>query len=284
MVPYRRGMLQGPPPSRAATPAWRRLVVVLTVTLTVLAGWLVPATSAEAKAPKATQLSTSTVPVGGGTRITITGKNLSKVKAVYVGSTKVKKVTHVSKSKIRFTAPKHAAGRVSIKLLVGKKKYSTSLRLTYVTSTTGTPGTATPGASSAEAAVFVLTNQARAVARTCGGKAMPAVPALTWNSTLAGVARAHSADMATHGYFAHNSQDGTDPGTRITRAGYRWSSWAENIAAGYPTPADVVAGWLASPGHCENIMSASVTELGVGYATGGSYGTYWTQDFGRPAA
>jgi len=29
-------------------------------------------------------------------------------------------------------------------------------------------------------------------------------------------------------------------------------------------------------------MSANFTELGVGVATGGDYGIYWTQDFGKP--
>lgn len=262
-------------PSQPATTARRRLAVVLTVVVTLLAGWFVPATSAEAKAPKATHLSPASVQAIGGTRVTITGKNLSKVKAVYVGSTKVKKVTHVSKSKIRFTAPRHAVGTAKIKLLVGKKKYSTSLRLTYTA--------ATRDPNSFEAAILQLTNEARATARSCGSTTMPAAPALTGNGTLASTAYAHSADMAAHNYFSHDSRDGTSFSTRITRAGYAWSRAGENIAAGYATPADVMKAWLASPGHCENIMSAGFTELGVGYATGGKYGTYWTQDFGRPA-
>ena len=43
-----------------------------------------------------------------------------------------------------------------------------------------------------------------------------------------------------------------------------------------------MAGWIASTGHCKNIFSAALTELGVGYAEGGAYGKYWVQDFGRP--
>jgi uncharacterized protein YkwD len=268
-------MLQGSP-GRAATPALRRLAVALTVVLTVLAGWFVPATDAQAAAPKATLLSPAGVSTAGGTRITITGKNLTKVKAVYLGSTKVKKVTHVSKSKIRITAPSHAAGTVKVTLLVGKKKYSTSLRLTYVSNT--------PGANSFEAEVFRLTNNARGAARACGSTRMPKVPALAWSATLGGTARAHSADMAANKYFAHASQDGTSFSDRISQAGYRWTSVAENIAAGQQTPAAVVSAWLNSPGHCRNIMSSQVTQLGVGYAAGGTYGSYWTQDFGKPAA
>jgi uncharacterized protein YkwD len=268
-------MLQVLPPNRAATPA-RRLVVVLTVVLTVLAGWFVPVTSAEAKTPTATRLSTTSVHTAGGKRIAITGKNLSKVTAVYVGSTKVKKVTHVSSTRLKFTAPRHAVGTVKVRLVVGTKKYATSLRLTY-TAYVRSP-------NSAEAEVLRLTNAARATARKCGDTAMPVVPALTWSGVLAGTAYAHGADMAARNYFAHTSKDGTSFDKRITQAGYRWNSVGENIAAGYPTAADVVKGWLKSPGHCRNIMSPNFTQLGVGLATGGKYGTYWTQDFGRPAA
>ena len=33
-------------------------------------------------------------------------------------------------------------------------------------------------------------------------------------------------------------------------------------------------------GHCSNILNGDATEIGVGYYAGGSWGTYWTQDFG----
>ena len=40
-------------------------------------------------------------------------------------------------------------------------------------------------------------------------------------------------------------------------------------------------GWLASSGHCANIMRASFSELGAASASnqGSTYGTYWTQVF-----
>lgn len=254
----------------------RRLAVVLTLLVTAVTGWFVPANTAEAKAPTAARLSPTSVGASGGARVTITGKNLSKVKAVYVDTTKVKSVTHVSRTRIRFTAPRHAVGTATVRLVVGKRTYSTSLRLVYVDDT--------PGATAYEADVFRLTNKARGTARTCGTKRMGKVPALTWNTALATAAKGHSSDMATHDFFSHDSSDGTSFSTRITRAGYAWRSVGENIAAGYPTAATVVAGWLKSPGHCENIMSAGFTQIGIGRATGGSYGSYWTQDFGRPAS
>ncbi len=137
-----------------------------------------------------------------------------------------------------------------------------------------------PTPSSYAQQVLTLTNQARAQARTCGSTSYPAAPALTWNAQLATAAQGHATDMATHNYFDHNSQDGRTPWQRIAAAGYSGSALAENIAAGQSTPQAVVAGWLQSPGHCANIMNARLKDLGVGYAQGGSYGSYWVQDFG----
>ena len=72
----------------------------------------------------------------------------------------------------------------------------------------------------------------------------------------------------------------------MTAAGYPWSWAAENIAAGQTTPAAAVAGWLASPGHCSNIMDPNLEQLGVGYVYGPSsdWKHYWTQNFGTPTA
>lgn len=142
-------------------------------------------------------------------------------------------------------------------------------------SASSTPSASTPSSPAADVAqqVFTLTNVER-VAAGC--------QPLTWNATLAAVAAAHSADMAANNYLDHNSLNGTTPAQRITAAGYTWTITAENIAAGQATPADVMASWMASAGHKANILNCSLTELGVGFASGGSYGTYWTEDFATP--
>ena len=102
------------------------------------------------------------------------------------------------------------------------------------------------------------------------------------STTRITVAQAHSQDMATRNYFDHNTPEGKSPFDRMTAAGYAFSSAAENIAAGQRTPADVVTAWMNSAGHRANILNCGLTQIGVGYATGGSYGVYWTQDFGTP--
>ncbi|MGW4025998.1 CAP domain-containing protein [Streptomyces sp. NPDC005009] len=97
------------------------------------------------------------------------------------------------------------------------------------------------------------------------------------NATLTKAAQDHSEDMAASGNMSHTGSDGSSPGDRITRAGYGWSTYGENVAYGYSTPEQVMAGWMASPGHKENILNCAFKEIGVGLAQPGSY---WTQDFG----
>nr|WP_317623435.1 CAP domain-containing protein [Streptomyces noursei] len=100
---------------------------------------------------------------------------------------------------------------------------------------------------------------------------------LTLNEKLTKAAQDHSRDMADHGNMSHTGSDGSDPGARITTAGYNWGSYGENVAYGYDTPESVMAGWMSSPGHKRNILDCSFKEIGVGLAQPGSY---WMQDFG----
>ncbi len=123
-------------------------------------------------------------------------------------------------------------------------------------------------ARSFEQEVIRLTNDARA-----GGGCAP----LTHNDKLHAAALGHSVDMADNNYFSHTSQDGSTMTDRIERQGYAWRSLAENIAAGYRTPASVVDGWMNSKGHRDNIMNCNLTEIGVGF-----HKHYWTQNFGTP--
>ena len=92
----------------------------------------------------------------------------------------------------------------------------------------------------------------------------------------------HSEDMALHNFFDHTGSDGSSPWDRFTRAGYPMTAGAENIAAGYGTPAAVVAGWMNSSGHRANILNGSVRHIGVGHVfySPSPYGRYWTADFG----
>jgi uncharacterized protein YkwD len=82
--------------------------------------------------------------------------------------------------------------------------------------------------------------------------------------------------------MSHTGGDGSSVGQRITRAGYRWRSVAENVAAGFTSAQSVFNGWMNSPDHRANILSQQV-HMGVGTATGGDGVMYWTQEFATPA-
>ena len=131
--------------------------------------------------------------------------------------------------------------------------------------------------------ILALVNEARARPRQCGAQRFAPAPPLAWNEALGAAALVHSRDMAEGDYFSHDDAEGRTVGRRAAAAGYRWQIVGENIAAGTGDPADVVAGWLASPGHCANIMTPEFAEMGAAYAVrnGSVRGVWWTQTFGR---
>jgi uncharacterized protein YkwD len=127
-------------------------------------------------------------------------------------------------------------------------------------------------------------NAARAEPRECGGERFGAVRPLELDATLSAVARDHARDMAAHDLMRHRGSDGSRPAERITRGGYAWRAAAENVASGQRDAKLVVAHWLASPGHCKNIMSPQFTQMGAGFAVAPkSRGRiYWAQVFAAP--
>ena len=131
-------------------------------------------------------------------------------------------------------------------------------------------------------AVLRLVNRARAKPRVCGQRSFAAARPLAWNDALAQAALVHSRDMAARNYFDHADPAGATVAQRATRSGYRWRVVGENIAAGQGSARQVVAGWLASPGHCKNIMSRDFVDMGAAYAIDphSAMEIYWTQAFG----
>ncbi|NES10346.1 CAP domain-containing protein [Pseudomonas laurentiana] len=127
-------------------------------------------------------------------------------------------------------------------------------------------------------------NSARGQARQCGTQPFSATTPLAWNVTLATAAEGHTRSMANHNFFDHKDREGRTPGDRAELAGYSGQLIGENIAAGQDTVRKVVDGWLASPGHCANLMNPRFRELGAAYAVDpkSDAGIYWTAMFGTP--
>lgn len=137
---------------------------------------------------------------------------------------------------------------------------------------------------SAGKAVLAEVNRARAQARTCGTRRFAATTPLRWNPALANAALAHSQDMAGRDYFSHTAPGGGTVAERVGKQGYGWTRIGENIAAGAGSVSQAMQGWLASPGHCANLMNPEFTEMGAAYALNprSTHSLYWTQVFGRP--
>ncbi|MGW7426251.1 CAP domain-containing protein [Streptomyces sp. NPDC054813] len=167
------------------------------------------------------------------------------------------------------TAPRHTAPTTAPK---PSTTASPSPRSTTTAASAAPKPSTTPKATATASGVV-----ARIVGLVNAERSKVGCSALTLNTTLAKVAQAHSKDMALHQNMSHSGSDGSSPGDRLTSAGYTWSAYGENVAYGYASPEQVMAGWMASPGHKANILNCTFKEIGVGLAQPGSY---WTQDFG----
>ncbi|MFD5627633.1 CAP domain-containing protein [Streptomyces sp. NPDC127072] len=119
--------------------------------------------------------------------------------------------------------------------------------------------------------VVALTNAERTAA---GLRPLSVDPLLT------DAAQRHSDDMVARAFYSHTSPGGAQPWDRAAAAGSTRRTIGENIACGQRSPAEVVLGWMNSPGHRANILKPAFTHIGTGLAGGGKAGTYWTQLFG----
>jgi uncharacterized protein YkwD len=115
---------------------------------------------------------------------------------------------------------------------------------------------------------------------------------LRWNRRLARAARRMALDMGARNYFGHVNSAGQDLRARVVATGYasRARSWAigENIAwasGALSTPDQIIAAWLASADHRQNMLSPSFREVGIGVVkgspiAGNSSGAIFVADFG----
>ena len=97
---------------------------------------------------------------------------------------------------------------------------------------------------------------------------------LSVHPTLMTCAQRYSEVQAAQGAINHTGPDGSNPGHRLTRCGYRWRHYGENLAAGFVTPEEVVTAWMNSASHRRVLLHSKVTEIGLGY-------TYRQNDPGR---
>jgi uncharacterized protein YkwD len=117
-------------------------------------------------------------------------------------------------------------------------------------------------------------------------------PPLAFNTLLEQAARLDAQDMNTRAFFGHTNPDGAGPGTRITNAGYVWTTWGESIAAGstFPNPADalralIIDAGVPDLGHRNHLLGIGSPdnlqrEVGIGIVQNGTgpYQNYYVID------
>lgn len=121
----------------------------------------------------------------------------------------------------------------------------------------------------AEEEMLQLVNEERNIA---------GLPPVVADTALRDVARAHSRDMFTRGYFSHYSPDGVSPFDRMNAAGISYSYAGENLALA-PSTKLAMQGLMNSPGHRANILNPNFKKLGIGVIDGGVYGRMYSQEF-----
>ena len=102
---------------------------------------------------------------------------------------------------------------------------------------------------------------------------------------LVAAAQAKANDMATRGYFAHQSPDGLDSWHWFREEGYSFAYAGENLAVNFSDSANVERAWMDSPTHRANILNDKFTEIGIATAVGehkGKRAVFVVQMFGAP--
>lgn len=196
---------------------------------------------------------------------------LNKKKATLTVGAKLQLKLKNNTKKVRWTSSNQKAAKVSNRGLVvakatgsvritakaGGKKYV--CRIKVVTKTK----------NSFAQKVLKLVNKERAKA---GRKA------LKLDASLNRAAKVRAKEITE--VFSHDRPDGSSCFSIMKEMGISYRAVGENIAAGQPTPEEVVNSWMNSEGHRANILSDDFEKLGVGYVkAGGAYKHYWVQLF-----
>ena len=116
------------------------------------------------------------------------------------------------------------------------------------------------------------------------------IQALNYNTALAAAAQYKASDIIARNYFAHVDPDGNYIWPKIVAEGYTpYTILGENLAVDFSDTAGLVAAWIDSPTHRDNILNPNFKDQGMGVATGnasqGQFAIAIANTFGaQPAA
>lgn len=103
------------------------------------------------------------------------------------------------------------------------------------------------------------------------------------NEALNKAAGMKAANMFEENYWAHFSPSGKTPWNFILGSGYKFTFAGENLAKNFQTSDDVVAAWMNSKTHRDNLLNSSYKDIGIAVVDGvlnGQKTTLVVQEFG----
>lgn len=245
----------------------RRLLVLPVIALAL--GFLVTPHAAEAatKRPSVTaRVSAGSVALGSSVKIigTVSGRSAGatvRLQHLTGGAWRSVESTKVKKNRTyRFSVTvRRASNAFRTKVVKNKRLKAATSRTVRVSA----PSTSNAAVDAVRNQILAQTNAFRAANGRAPLALMPGLNA---------VAQDWSVHMAATGTFEHRPS---------FASGYPsgWTGAAENIAAGQAAD-QVVDAWIKSDGHRKNLLG-DYNYLGIGYATGGPYGRYYTQNFAK---
>ena len=161
----------------------------------------------------------------------------------------------------------------------GSVAYSRPRRVSLTASSDSTDANAA-GLPSIDDATSI---ERRAFDRTNEVRAQNGLTRLAWDADLGRMARVHAENMATFGFFAHETTDGSRLKDRARAMGIlRFKVLGENIAynQGYEDPgAFAVERWMISPGHRANILYRGFQASAIGSFVASDGSVYLAQVF-----
>ena len=133
--------------------------------------------------------------------------------------------------------------------------------------------TAKPTPAPTQVSGNVLSDPAlQVIAQTNAERAKAGLSELRQNGELTRAAQVRAREIVRQ--FSHTRPDGTSWST------VSGSAYGENIAMGQKTADKVMAAWMSSQGHRENILRPGFGSIGVCCFVSGGV-TYWVQLFGK---
>lgn len=127
-------------------------------------------------------------------------------------------------------------------------------------------------------------DQKRLIELTNQERAKKGLPSLAESESLDKAAQMKAQNMFAENYWAHFAPSGKSPWDFILVAGYKFTYAGENLAKNFYQSDDVVAAWMVSETHRENLLNSRYQDIGIAVVDGvlnGEKTTLIVQMFGN---